>query len=149
MFAVDPIKHSCKPLGGMIRDVKNLGKRYLSDFRDCLSWQVFISIIFLYIAFIAPAIAFGGLMEEVTLDLIGETETLLATGLCGVVFGLFSVQPLAVLAFTGPLLLFEEIIHEVCGCSIGRECVYLLYVYMCRYMYVHVLYMFLELLLVR
>ena len=52
-------------------------------------------------------------MEEVTLNLIGETETLIGTGLCGVVFGLFAVQPLAILAFTGPLLLFEEVIIEV------------------------------------
>ena len=52
-------------------------------------------------------------MEEITLDQIGETETLVATGLCGIVYGLFSVQPLTILAFTGPVLLFEEIVLEV------------------------------------
>ena len=52
-------------------------------------------------------------MEEITLNLIGVTETLVATGLCGIVYGLFSVQPLTILAFTGPVLIFEEIVHEV------------------------------------
>ena len=77
--------------------------------------QVFVSIIFLFISFLAPAIAFGGLMEEVTNNHIGETETLVATGMCGIVYGLFAVQPLSILAFTGPLLLMEEIVHDVSG----------------------------------
>ena len=52
-------------------------------------------------------------MEEVTGNLIGETETLILTGVAGMVFGLAAVQPLAILAFTGPLLLYEEIIFSV------------------------------------
>ena len=68
----------------------------------------------MYIALLGPAIAFGGLMEEITGNIIGETETLLATGLAGVVCGLFAVQPIIVLAFTGPVLLFETIVFRVC-----------------------------------
>ena len=111
----DPLKHSRRPLGGIWRDLKKLVQRYPSDFKDALHVQPFISIIFLYIAFIGPAIAFGGLMEEITANQIGETETLLATGLCGIVYSIFSVQPLTVLAFTGPLLLFETVIYRVSG----------------------------------
>ena len=99
----------------MIHDLKNLVKRYPSDIKDFLHLQTILSIIFIYISCIAPAIAFGGLMEEVTDTLIGVTETLVGTGLCGIVYGLFSVQPLTILAFTGPLLLFEEVIIEVDG----------------------------------
>ncbi len=75
--------------------------------------QVLVSIIFLFISFLAPAIAFGGLIEELTNNLLGETETLVATGFSGIIYGLFAVQPLAILAFTGPLLLFEKIVFEV------------------------------------
>ena len=75
--------------------------------------QVFLSIIFLYITFVAPAVAFGGLMEEVTGNLIGETETLILTGMAGMFFGLTAVQPIAILAFTGPLLLYEALIFSV------------------------------------
>ena len=50
-------------------------------------------------------------------DLRGRKEMMMnglkdGTGLCGVVFSLLGVQPLAIIAFTGPLLLFEEIIIE-------------------------------------
>ena len=77
------------------------------------SIQTFMSILFLYVAFVAPAVAFGGLMEEVTGNQIGETETLLMTGMAGVFYGLASCQPLTILAFTGPLLLFEEVVFAV------------------------------------
>ena len=75
--------------------------------------QTFISLIFLYVAFLAPAIAFGGLMEEVTGNQIGGTETLLMTGLSGTFYGLAACQPLTILAFTGPILLFEEVVFSV------------------------------------
>ena len=55
-------------------------------------------------------------MEEVTNNLIGETETLVGTGFCGMIYGLFAVQPLCILGFTGPLLLFEEIVFDVSLC---------------------------------
>ena len=112
-MVTDPLKHSRRPCGGIWRDFRNLTSRYLSDYRDALTPQVLISILFLYIAFLAPAIAFGGLMEEVTSNYIGETETLFATGLGGILYGFFSVQPLTVLAFTGPVIVYESIILEV------------------------------------
>lgn len=109
----DPLKHSRRPFGGIWNDLKKLGRRYRSDITDAFNKQVLVSIIFMYIALLGPAIAFGGLMEEITLNTIGETETLLATGLAGVIHGLFAVQPISVLAFTGPVLLFETIIYRV------------------------------------
>ena len=112
-LVTEPLKHSRRPCGGIWKDLRHLASRYPSDFRDALNLQVFISIIFIYISFLAPAIAFGGLMEEVTGNLIGETETLFATGLGGVIYGMLAVQPLTVLAFTGPVLVFEEIIFDV------------------------------------
>ena len=110
---VEPLRHSRWPCGGILRDLRNLVSRYYSDFRDSLKLQVFFSIIFLYISFVAPAIAFGGLMGEVTNDYIGETETLFATGLSGIIFSLLAVQPLTVLAFTGPVFVYESIIYRV------------------------------------
>lgn len=119
-MVTEPIKHSRRPCGGIWKDLKKLALRYPSDLRDALTPQVFYSIIFIYISFLAPAIAFGGLMEEVTGNLIGETETLCVTGVGGVLYGLFALQPLTVLAFTGPVLVFESIIFEV-GCGVLKE----------------------------
>ena len=115
---VDPMKCSRRPFGGLFADFKTLVQRYPSDIKDFLHTQCLMSIVFTFISCIAPAITFGGLMEEVTHNAIGETETLVGTGVCGMVFGLFSVQPLAILAFTGPLLLFEEIIIDVSVCDV-------------------------------
>ena len=112
--AEDPLKHSRRPLGGIWKDLKKLGRRYRSDITDALSVQVILSILFMYITLLGPAIAFGGLMEEITGNIIGETETLLATGLAGIIYGLFAVQPISILALTGPVLLFETIIFRVC-----------------------------------
>ena len=53
-------------------------------------------------------------MAEVTGTKIGETETLFITGLGGIFYGLFAVQPLTVLAFTGPILVFDATIFDVC-----------------------------------
>ena len=108
----DPTRCSRRPCGGLWQDVKRLVRRYPSDIKDVLHIQCFLSMFFIFISCVAPAIAFGGLMEEVTRNQIGETETLVGTGLCGIVFSLLGVQPLAIIAFTGPLLLFEEIIIE-------------------------------------
>jgi solute carrier family 4 anion exchanger 3 len=38
---------------------------------------------------------------------------LIATALNGVVFGLFSGQPLMILGATGPFLVFEEMLYNV------------------------------------
>ena len=117
LFAVDPIRCTRRPCGGVWHDLKVLVRRYPSDLRDALHLQCLLTILFVFISCLGPAIAFGGLMEEVTGNLIGETETLVATGLSGVVYGALGVQPLAILAFTSPLLLFEEIVFEVCLCA--------------------------------
>jgi len=75
---------------------------------------------------ISPAIAFGGLMEEITGNIIGARETLLAHGLCGILYSLFSVQPIIIVALTGPVLVFEEIVFEVSS-IITVYCTTLLY----------------------
>ena len=109
----DPLKHSRRPCGGIWKDLKKLVRRYPSDIKDAFHIQVILSILFMFITLLGPAIAFGALMEEVTSNVIGETETLLATGLAGIIYGLFAVQPIVILAFTGPVLLFETIIYRV------------------------------------
>jgi hypothetical protein len=44
---------------------------------------------------------------------IGVDEMLIATSLNGLIFGLFSGQPLLILGPTGPFLLFEEMLYLV------------------------------------
>ncbi|XP_065886531.1 anion exchange protein 2-like isoform X2 [Dysidea avara] len=104
------------PFIGIYNNFKVLKQRYKSDWVDWLTKdgikQCLLSIIFGFMICIAPAIAFGGLMEEITGNIIGTRETLLAHGFCGILYSLFSVQPIVILALTGPVLVFEEVVFE-------------------------------------
>ena len=44
---------------------------------------------------------------------IGASELLLGTTICGILFSIFSGQPLLIVGFTGPLLVFEEGVYSV------------------------------------
>ncbi|CAI9716066.1 anion exchange protein 2-like isoform X1 [Octopus vulgaris] len=51
---------------------------------------------------------------EKTNGLMGVTETVLSTSLCGLIFGLFSGQPLMILGATGPVLVYEQSLYKFC-----------------------------------
>ena len=51
--------------------------------------------------------------EKKTDSYLGVSELLLGTAVCGVLFSLFSGQPLLIVGFTGPHLVFEEGIYKV------------------------------------
>lgn len=50
---------------------------------------------------------------EKTKEYMGVTETILSTSFSGVLFGLFSAQPMMILGATGPVLVFEESLYQV------------------------------------
>lgn len=45
---------------------------------------------------------------------MGVSEMLVSTAICGIVFSLFSGQPLIIIGATGPVLVFEEALYKVC-----------------------------------
>uniref|UniRef100_A0A8C9Q703 Anion exchange protein n=1 Tax=Spermophilus dauricus TaxID=99837 RepID=A0A8C9Q703_SPEDA len=111
----DPLRRTGRPFGGLIRDVKRRYPHYLSDFRDALDPQCLAAVIFIYFAALSPAITFGGLLGEKTQDLIGVSELIMSTALQGVIFCLLGAQPLLVIGFSGPLLVFEEAFFSFCS----------------------------------
>nr|XP_028702305.1 anion exchange protein 2 isoform X4 [Macaca mulatta] len=123
----DPLRRTGRPFGGLIRDVRRRYPHYLSDFRDALDPQCLAAVIFIYFAALSPAITFGGLLGEKTQDLIGVSELIMSTALQGVVFCLLGAQPLLVIGFSGPLLVFEEAFfsifqeHPLHGCSASNS----------------------------
>nr|CAD7393839.1 unnamed protein product [Timema cristinae] len=88
--------------------------QYWSDFKDAFSLQCIASWIFLYFACLSPIITFGGLLGQATGNNIAAMESLMSGFLCGVIYGLFSGQPLTILGSTGPVLVFESIVYEFC-----------------------------------
>ncbi|XP_072711114.1 anion exchange protein 2 isoform X1 [Ciconia boyciana] len=110
----DPLRRTGRPFGGLIRDVRRRYPKYLSDFRDALNPQCIAAVIFIYFAALSPAITFGGLLGEKTQDLIGVSELIISTSLQGVLFCLLGAQPLLIIGFSGPLLVFEEAFFTFC-----------------------------------
>ncbi|XP_048408409.1 sodium bicarbonate cotransporter 3-like isoform X4 [Stegostoma tigrinum] len=100
--------------GGLIRDIKRKSPFYLSDFKDAFSLQCLASILFLYCACMSPVITFGGLLGEATENNISAIESLFGASMTGIVYSLFSGQPLTILGSTGPVLVFEKILFKLC-----------------------------------
>uniref|UniRef100_A0A8C2ISD9 Solute carrier family 4 member 1a (Diego blood group) n=1 Tax=Cyprinus carpio TaxID=7962 RepID=A0A8C2ISD9_CYPCA len=110
----DPLARTGYPFGGMVKDIKRRYKHYLSDFTDALDPQVLSAVIFIYFAALSPAITFGGLLADKTEHMMGVSELMVATCVQGVIFSLFAAQPVLVIGFTGPLMVFEEAFFQFC-----------------------------------
>ncbi|XP_043988112.1 anion exchange protein 3 isoform X2 [Gambusia affinis] len=111
---VDPLKRSGVPFGGLIHDVRRRYPQYVSDLRDALDTQCVAAVIFIYFAALSPTITFGGLLGEKTEGLMGVTELIISTATLGVIFSLLAGQPLLIIGFSGPLLVFEEAFYKFC-----------------------------------
>ena len=73
----------------------------------------------LYFACLAPAIAFGALLEKFTHGDMGAIEVIASTFICGTLFALFAGQPLLILGGTGPVAIFESIMHKAAEGYLG------------------------------
>ncbi|KAL8182974.1 UNVERIFIED_CONTAM: Anion exchange protein 3 [Gekko kuhli] len=110
----DPLKRTGVFFGGLVRDIKRRYPKYLSDIRDALHSQCLAAVLFIYFAALSPAITFGGLLGEKTEGLMGVSELIISTSVLGMLFSLLSAQPLLVIGFSGPLLVFEEAFYKFC-----------------------------------
>ncbi|XP_060111244.1 band 3 anion transport protein [Heteronotia binoei] len=116
----NPLRRTRKPFGGLVNDIKRRYPKYLSDIKDALNAQCLAAVIFIYFAALSPAITFGGLLGEKTLNMMGVSELLVSTAIQGVLFCLLGAQPLLVVGFSGPLLVFEEAFYKFCS-DFGME----------------------------
>ncbi|XDV44905.1 hypothetical protein PO909_013119 [Leuciscus waleckii] len=110
----DPLARTGVPFGGMIRDMKRRYQHYVSDIKDALNAQVVAAIIFIYFAALSPAITFGGLLADKVDNMMGVSELMISTSVLGIIFCLVAAQPVLVIGFSGPLLVFEEAFFTFC-----------------------------------
>lgn len=103
-----------KFMGGMIRDFKRRAPYWGQDFKDGFNSKVLASVMFMYFACLAPAVAFGALLSTLTNGQIGAIETILASAICGLLWAIFSGQPLIVIGATGPNVVFTGILFVLC-----------------------------------
>ncbi|XP_030204156.1 solute carrier family 4 member 1a (Diego blood group) isoform X2 [Gadus morhua] len=110
----DPLARTGYPFGGMVRDLKRRYRHYISDYTDALNPQVLAAVIFIYFAALSPAITFGGLLSDKTEKWMGVSELMVSTCIQGIIFCLIAAQPVLVVGFSGPLLVFEEAFFAFC-----------------------------------
>ncbi|KAM3937998.1 solute carrier family 4 member 11 isoform 5-T5 [Leptodactylus fuscus] len=121
--------HSHKPL--KLQEFLNVGKGvfddiarrlpvYPLDFTDGIIGnnkaigKYITTMIFLYFACLLPSIAFGSLNDESTGGVIDVQKTIVGQCIGGVIYALFSGQPLVVLLTTAPLALYINVIRGIC-----------------------------------
>ena len=59
---------------------------------------------------IINSVLFAGAGTE---NYMGVSEMILGSALCGIIFSLFSGQPITIIGVTGPILVFEETLYLV------------------------------------
>ena len=99
---------------GLRADIATRWPHYASDFSDALHRKVASSTLYLFFACLANAIAFGALSGFLTHGQIGTIEMLAATAIGGVLYALFSAQPITLLGGTGPIVIFTALLYQAC-----------------------------------
>lgn len=97
---------------GLTADFRTRRPHYASDFTDALHRKIVSSSLYLFFACLANAIAFGALSSLLTGGEIGMIEMLIATAVGGVIYALFSAQPITLLGGTGPIVIFTALLYK-------------------------------------
>lgn len=97
---------------GIVRDYKRRMPLYKSDIQDGFNSQCLAATMFLFFACLAPAVGFGALYSAATNGSIGTIEMITSTALSGMVYALFSAQPLTIIGGTGPVLAFVATLYK-------------------------------------
>ncbi|XP_078300349.1 solute carrier family 4 member 11 isoform X6 [Panthera onca] len=117
-----PPKHKdFLPMGKGIReDIARRFPVYPLDFTDGIIGKnkavgkYITTTLFLYFACLLPTIAFGSLNDENTNGAIDVQKTIAGQSIGGLLYALFSGQPLVVLLTTAPLALYIQVISGIC-----------------------------------
>ena len=108
------LEYTGRLFGGITDDVKRKAPYFIKDFKDGLHSKVAGTSLFLYFAALANAIAFGALTGLLTGNEIGIIEMLVVTAVGGILFAVFSGQPLTILGGTGPITIFTGLLYTTC-----------------------------------
>ncbi|KAK0801983.1 hypothetical protein LTR75_008453 [Friedmanniomyces endolithicus] len=109
-----------RPFRLLRQDLANFGKRYISDW-TVFNQLIFASSVYVFFTNILPGLTFASDLYVLTGQNWGTIEVVFSTGLCGVIFSLFSIQPLTILGVTGPFSVLAENIYSLCNDSFGID----------------------------
>lgn len=113
--ANDPaLEFSKIPFKGLVDDIRRKAPHYFTDFKDAIHIQCLASFVYVFLGTLTPNVTFGGLLGVATDQYMGVMECIFAAAVTGVLFALFGGQPLNILGSTGPMLVLESIIYNLC-----------------------------------
>lgn len=98
------------------QDVRGYSERFPSDW-TIFNQLVFASAVYVFFTNLLPGMTFASDLYVLTGQNWGTIEVVLSTGVCGVIFSLFSLQPLTILGVTGPFAVLAENIYSLCSGS--------------------------------
>lgn len=107
-----------QPFRLLRQDILNLPRRYASDWTT-FNQLIFASAVYVFFTNLLPGITFASDLYVQTGAHWGTIEVVFSTGLCGLIFSLFSIQPLTILGVTGPFSVLAENIYSLCVDSFG------------------------------
>eukprot|EP00611_Tribonema_gayanum_P032595 TRINITY_DN982_c0_g1_i2.p1 TRINITY_DN982_c0_g1~~TRINITY_DN982_c0_g1_i2.p1 ORF type:complete len:635 (-),score=144.52 TRINITY_DN982_c0_g1_i2:176-2080(-) len=93
------------------QDWSNRLPYYKDDWKAGLTGKSVAAVLFLYFACLLPAVAFGGIAFQVTAGSLGVIEYLLACGVSGMTYAVFSGQPMTFIGPTGLTLAFMTALY--------------------------------------
>ncbi|QIX01017.1 hypothetical protein AMS68_006534 [Peltaster fructicola] len=106
-------KHGAlRPFRLLSQDLRNYIKRFPSDW-TVFNQLVFASSVYVFFTNLLPGITFASDLYVLTGKNWGTIEVVFSTGLCGVIFSVFSIQPLTILGVTGPFSVLAENIYSL------------------------------------
>ncbi|CAE7233036.1 SLC4A1 [Symbiodinium pilosum] len=112
-----PLEFTGKLAGGLRHDLRRRLPLYCSDWTDAFKadnlQKSVSSVLYLFIAALAPAITFGSRFLDGTNGQFGVLEMLMSTSISGVLFSTFAGQPLSILGATGPFLAYTLVVYDL------------------------------------
>jgi hypothetical protein len=110
--SIDDEEFTLQAFHGLKGDWKRRLPNYKSDWIDGFNRKSLSATIFLYFACLAPTIAFGGIANSITNGQMGVIQFMLSTGASGMIYALFSGQPMTFIGPTGLTLAFMATLYR-------------------------------------
>ncbi|TGZ85254.1 hypothetical protein EX30DRAFT_353296 [Ascodesmis nigricans] len=107
-----PKTGALRPFRLLKEDIRNYRTRLRSDWY--FNQLILASAVYVFFTNLLPGITFSSDLYVKTDRNYGTIEVVLSTGICGIVFALFSAQPLTILGVTGPFCILSETIFDLC-----------------------------------
>lgn len=114
------INKCCSLFAGVRSDLVNRYRHYWSDITDGFTFTIITVVVYMFCVTVVPTLTFGAILSMGTSGILSVRECLISQALSGVLWSVFSCQPLLVMSPTGPFLVFEKALFK-CAMAFGLD----------------------------